>query len=305
MWGFFILLTVYIRSSLTCCSEEIPHHRSSAKLGRVGLPCRTSLPPPSCGIATFAIIRILRNPGRNQFLRIAQRHWLVLVMIFNVIWTYVLVRGSAVNNGTLPTAAGLSQSARFFAPSGSPPTKSSKPQRCCCTSGSCFTFLILVCIPSTCTSSWRPCVTFKRRCRMGWAAVAKSRWQTNRLRVNEVNISRSNFTWKGMLTTVLGAGRCQSQCPAWNTGKPLSPQKPSHHGPARPLDGQGALHPGPRIPARAAGRSPRASSRAGIRVRSSARAWTGQATRPLVGTEGRGGVIDPDVLWSCVTWCLR
>lgn len=62
-------------------------------------------------------------------------------MIFNVIWTYVLVRGSAVNNGTLPYGNGAfyrSYSARFFAPSGSPPTKSSKPQRCCCTSGSCL-----------------------------------------------------------------------------------------------------------------------------------------------------------------------
>src|SRR3954452_5746142 len=35
-----------------------------------------------------------------------------------------------------------------------------------------------------------------------------------------------NFTWKGMLnfTTCTECGRCQSQCPAWNTGKPLSPK---------------------------------------------------------------------------------
>ena len=32
-----------------------------------------------------------------------------------------------------------------------------------------------------------------------------------------------DFTWKGMLdfTTCTECGRCQSQCPAWNTGKPL------------------------------------------------------------------------------------
>lgn len=62
-------------------------------------------------------------------------------MIFNVIWTYVLVRGSAVNNGTLPYGNGAFLSQLFGAilrPSGSPPTKSSKPQRCCCTSGSCL-----------------------------------------------------------------------------------------------------------------------------------------------------------------------
>ena len=35
-----------------------------------------------------------------------------------------------------------------------------------------------------------------------------------------------DFTWKGILdfTTCTECGRCQSQCPAWNTGKPLSPK---------------------------------------------------------------------------------
>ena len=35
-----------------------------------------------------------------------------------------------------------------------------------------------------------------------------------------------DFTWKGLLdfTSCTECGRCQSQCPAWNTGKQLSPQ---------------------------------------------------------------------------------
>jgi hypothetical protein len=35
-----------------------------------------------------------------------------------------------------------------------------------------------------------------------------------------------DFTWKGLLdfSTCTECGRCQSQCPAWNTGKPLSPK---------------------------------------------------------------------------------
>ena len=35
-----------------------------------------------------------------------------------------------------------------------------------------------------------------------------------------------DFTWKGYLdfATCTECGRCQSQCPAWNTGKPLSPK---------------------------------------------------------------------------------
>ena len=35
-----------------------------------------------------------------------------------------------------------------------------------------------------------------------------------------------HFTWKGLLdfSTCTECGRCQSQCPAWNTEKPLSPK---------------------------------------------------------------------------------
>ena len=36
-----------------------------------------------------------------------------------------------------------------------------------------------------------------------------------------------DFTWKGLLdmATCTECGRCQSQCPAWATDKPLSPKK--------------------------------------------------------------------------------
>ena len=35
-----------------------------------------------------------------------------------------------------------------------------------------------------------------------------------------------DFTWKGLLdfSTCTECGRCQDLCPAWNTGKPLSPK---------------------------------------------------------------------------------
>ncbi len=52
------------------------------------------------GIITFSIIRIVREPkkhGRDS--RFYGSHtggaWLILFMIFNVIWTYALVRGAA------------------------------------------------------------------------------------------------------------------------------------------------------------------------------------------------------------------
>jgi len=36
----------------------------------------------------------------------------------------------------------------------------------------------------------------------------------------------TDLTWKGLLDTYTctECGRCQSACPAWNTGKPLSPK---------------------------------------------------------------------------------
>ena len=95
-----------------------------------------------------------------------------------------------------------------------------------------------------------------------------------------------DFTWKGLLdfATCTECGRCQSQCPAWNTDKPLSP-KLLDHGPARPRPGEGAV--------------PAGRFRAGARRRSP-RTQRAEAERPLVGAAD-GGVIDPDVLWSCTT----
>jgi Fe-S oxidoreductase len=90
-----------------------------------------------------------------------------------------------------------------------------------------------------------------------------------------------DLSWKQLLDlpTCTECGRCQSQCPAWNTGKPLSPKLlvmalRDHLFAKAPylLDPEHASD--------------------------AARA---EAERPLVGTFEQGGVIDPDVLWSCTT----
>ena len=115
-----------------------------------------------------------------------------------------------------------------------------------------------------------------------------------------------DFTWKGNLdfATCTECGRCQSQCPAWNTGKPLSPKlvimdlrdhwmakAPYILGEkkAEPLEGldlETAHEEGHHVPESGFGRVPGHGPE--------------QAARPLVGTAEQGGVIDPDVLWSCV-----
>ncbi|KQR96521.1 Fe-S oxidoreductase [Williamsia sp. Leaf354] len=115
-----------------------------------------------------------------------------------------------------------------------------------------------------------------------------------------------DFTWKGWLdfTTCTECGRCQSQCPAWNTGKPLSPKllitSLRDHGYAK----------APYL--LAGGRTDSAGDEVGLvdadgnvdqarldKIPAAARA---EAARPLVGPsegEGAGGVIDTDTLWSC------
>ncbi|MBB3677763.1 (Fe-S)-binding protein [Modestobacter versicolor] len=116
-----------------------------------------------------------------------------------------------------------------------------------------------------------------------------------------------DFTWKGMLdfTTCTECGRCQSQCPAWNTGKPLSPKMVV-------MDLRDHLYAKAPYLTGASKASDEAPNFADFTTLepSDEQVWASgyariqgtndaQAHRPLVGTLEEGGVIDPDVLWSC------
>jgi Fe-S oxidoreductase len=99
-----------------------------------------------------------------------------------------------------------------------------------------------------------------------------------------------DFTWKGLLdfTSCTECGRCQSQCPAWHTEKPLSPKL---------LIMDLREHAYAKAPYLQAAESARESLPEAVRA---------EAARPLVGPiqvggNGLAGVIDPDVLWSCTT----
>src|SRR5919197_1342973 len=106
MWGFIILLTVYIEAYgvLFQPNFHIPFIGRWDALGFVQDFIALAV---LAGIGTFAIIRLRTKPkeyGRES--RFYGSHlggaWLILFMIFNVIWTYALFRGSSVNNGNLP-----------------------------------------------------------------------------------------------------------------------------------------------------------------------------------------------------------
>ncbi|WP_338677700.1 (Fe-S)-binding protein [Streptomyces sp. SCSIO 30461] len=105
------------------------------------------------------------------------------------------------------------------------------------------------------------------------------------------------FSWKGILdfSTCTECGRCQSQCPAWNTGKPLSPKllimslRDHAHAKAPYLRAGG-------------GKTMEGEEKAtDEQLASVPAAALAEAERPLIGTAEENGVIDPDVLWSCTT----
>jgi Fe-S oxidoreductase len=320
MWGFIILLTVYIEAYglLFQPNFHIPIIGRWDALGFLQDFFATAV---FLGIATFAIIRLTRSPreiGRSS--RFYGSHssgaWLILFMIFNVIWTYVLVRGSAVNNGTLPygKAAFLSQLfGAILRPLGHTGNELLETVALLLHIGVMLAFLIIVLHSKHLHIFLAPInVTFKRL-PDGLGPLLPMEADGKPIDFenppDDATFGRGkieDFTWKGNLdfATCTECGRCQSQCPAWNTGKPLSPKlvimdlrdhwmakAPYILGEkkAEPLEGldlETAHEEGHHVPESGFGRVPGHGPE--------------QAARPLVGTAEQGGVIDPDVLWSCV-----
>ncbi|MDX6301367.1 MAG: hypothetical protein QOF53_2581 [Nocardioidaceae bacterium] len=110
-----------------------------------------------------------------------------------------------------------------------------------------------------------------------------------------------DFSWKGILdfTTCTECGRCQSQCPAWNTDKPLSPKllvtALRDHAYAKAPYLQAAAH------------VPEAERAALLEGKDT---LTKELERPLIGETGDdwfympesgAAVIDPEVLWNCTS----
>ncbi|ARG75807.1 FeS-binding protein [Mycobacterium kansasii] len=320
MWGFFILLTVYIEAYglLFQPNFHIPIIGRWDALGFLQDFFATAV---FLGIVTFAIIRLRTEPkeyGRGS--RFYGSHtggaWLILFMIFNVIWTYVLVRGSAVNNGTLPYGKGAFLSQLFGAilrPLGHTGNEILETVALLLHIGVMLAFLIIVLHSKHLHIFLAPINVVFKRLPDGLGPLLPIEADGKPIDFenppDDAEFGRGkieDFTWKGMLdfATCTECGRCQSQCPAWNTGKPLSPKLVimdlrDHWMAKAPYllgekdaateggyveSGRGEHH---HVPESGFGRVPGSGPE--------------QANRPLVGTAEQGGVIDPDVLWSCVT----
>jgi Fe-S oxidoreductase len=320
MWGFFILLTVYIEAYglLFQPNFHIPIIGRWDALGFLQDFFATAV---FLGIATFAVIRILRSPreiGRTS--RFYGSHtggaWLILFMIFNVVWTYVLVRGSAVNNGTLPygKAAFLSQLfGTILRPLGHTGNEVLETVALLLHIGVMLAFLIIVLHSKHLHIFLAPINVVFKRLPDGLGPLLPIEAGGKPIDFenppDDAEFGRGkieDFSWKAMLdfATCTECGRCQSQCPAWNTGKPLSPKlvimdlrdhwmaKAPYILGEKEADAEGGYiesgrGEGHHVPESGFGRVPGSGPE--------------QVSRPLVGTAEQGGVIDPDVLWSCVT----
>ena len=119
-----------------------------------------------------------------------------------------------------------------------------------------------------------------------------------------------DFTWKGLLdfSTCTECGRCQEQCPAWNTEKPLSPKmlvmnlRNHHHAKAPWLLATEEQRSGALDALKAAGENPTGSlgGLPATAVLEAQRELVGETIGDPTVPDG-GAIIDPDVLWSCTT----
>src|ERR1044072_171240 len=240
MWGFFILGAVYVEAF----GQVVDHDFHIPFVGRwdaLGFLQDFFAVAVLLGIITFAIIRVVREPkkhGRDS--RFYGSHtggaWLILFMIFNVIWTYALVRGAGANTGALPYGKGA-----FFShfmgwvlpPLGESANEWIETFALIGHIAVMLIFLLIVLHSKHLHIGLAPLhVTFKRLPN-GLGPLLPVEYNGERIDfedpAEDAVLGRGkieDFTWKGYLdfTTCTECGRCQSQCPAWNTGKPLSPK---------------------------------------------------------------------------------
>jgi Fe-S oxidoreductase len=251
------------------------------------------------GIITFTVMRLRNDPhkeGRRS--RFFGSHttaaWVVLGMIFLVIATLLLYRGAQVNTGVFPYddwAFASHVVGTWLHPLGYGVNSVLEVVFILGQIAVVMAFLVIVVYSKHLHIALAPLnVMFSRRPNaLGPLEPMRSNGKvldfeeadpdTDVLGIGKIE----DLTWKGMLDlgTCTECGRCQSQCPAWATGKPLSPKQVI-------LDLRDhAFAKGPWLLADEVDREKLPD------------AVKAEAERPLVGTKADNGVIDPDVIWSC------
>src|SRR5512135_49728 len=278
------------------------------------------------GLAVFAVLRLRNAPTRRaRQSRFYGSHtgaaWVILGMITAVIVTLLLYRGAQVDTGVFPfgesrwafASYGVS---RLFSGLSDDANHAIETTFLLLNIAVIMGFLVLVTYSKHLHIFLAPVNVATKREPVALGALGTTPVIDVENMDEDFSIGAGkveDFSWKAMLdfATCTECGRCQSQCPAWNTGKPLSPKlvimdlrdhlfakapyllgTPGKDGGGESKAvtgveedaGDAAVH---HVPESGFGRVPQPGA--------------AQAERPLVGTEAEGGVIDPDVLWSCTT----
>jgi len=296
-WGFTVLLLTIIESygALFDRTFSLPWIGHWAFIGFVEDLFAVGV---LAGIITFTVIRLRNNPhkeGRKS--RFYGSHtgaaWLVLAMIFLVIATLLLYRGAQINTGAFPYAHGAFASqivGHWLAPLGYGTNSVLEVAFLLAQVAVVLVFLVIVVYSKHLHIFLAPVnVLFSRRPdALGPLEPMRSNGKV--LDFEEADPDTDvfglgkieDFTWKGLLDmgTCTECGRCQSQCPAWATGKPLSPKQVI-------LD----------LRDHAFAKAPYLLANSDEEREKLPEEVKAEAERPLVGKDG--GVIDPDVIWSC------
>jgi Fe-S oxidoreductase len=297
-WGFIVLLLTIIEAYGALFSE----HFAIVLIGTwawVGFLEDLFAVLVLVGIITFAVIRLTTDPKREgRRSRFAGSHtgaaWLVLLGIFLVIATLLIYRGAQINTGNFPYPRGAFASqivGHWLHPLGAA-NKGIETTFILLQLAVILAFGVFVTYSKHLHIAVAPInVLFSRRPN-GLGPLEPMRSNGKVLDFEEADPDTDVFgigkiedmSWKGMLdlATCTECGRCQSQCPAWATGKPLSPKM---------IILELRDHAFAKAPYLLA-----SSDEARAALPDAVRA---EAARPIIGDEDAHGVIHPDELWSC------
>jgi Fe-S oxidoreductase len=298
-WGFIILLLTIIEAygALFARDFAFPGFGHWAVVGFIEDLFAAGV---LFGIITFTVIRLRNDPHkegrRSRFFGSHTRAaWVVLGMIFLVIVTLLLYRGAQQNTGVFPYPHGWAFASwvagKWLHPLGYGVNSVLEAVFILAQLGVVLAFLVIVTYSKHLHIALAPLnVLFSRRPdALGPLEPMRSGGKV--LDFEEADPDADvfglgkieDFSWKGLLDmgTCTECGRCQSQCPAWVTDKPLSPKQLI-------LDLRD--HAFAKAPYLLADEGARESLPADVLA---------EAARPLVGTAADNGVIDPDVLWAC------
>jgi Fe-S oxidoreductase len=252
------------------------------------------------GIVTFAIIRLQGNPKREgRRSRFSGSHtgaaWLVLLGIFLVVATLLLYRAAQINTGDFPYPHGAFASqlvGHWLHPLGRGTNSALETTFILLQLAVILAFGVFVTYSKHLHIVIAPInVLFARRPN-GLGPLEPMRSGGKVLDFEEADPDTDVFgigkiedmSWKGMLdlATCTECGRCQSQCPAWATGKPLSPKM---------IILELRDHAFAKAPYLLAGSDEEREALPD--------AVKAEAARPIIGDADAHGVIGPDELWSC------